>query len=99
MEFVEGSVHGAVTQVLDGMVYMIPLQGCIDVEAEKARLMKNKESLVGFIERMEAQLSNQDFISKAPEKVISDKRQLLEKNKEDLAKIENTLALLSGSEN
>ena len=99
LEFVEGSVHGAVTQVLDGMVYMIPLQGCIDVEAEKARLVKNKESLIGFIERMEAQLSNQDFISKAPEKVISDKRQLLEKNKEDLAKIENTLVLLSGSEN
>ena len=99
LEFVESSVHGAVTQVLDGMVYMIPLQGCIDVEAEKARLVKNKESLIGFIERMEAQLSNQDFISKAPEKVISDKRQLLEKNKEDLAKIENTLVLLSGSEN
>ena len=77
---------------------MIPLEGCIDVEAEKARLMKNKESLLGFIGRMEAQLNNQDFISKAPEKVIADKRQLLEKNREDLAKIENTLDLLNKSE-
>ncbi len=96
LEFVEKSLDGSVAQIFDGMVFMIPLEGLIDINAEKERLTKERENVSLFVERTEVQLNNKDFTSKAPEKVIAEKHQLLQEKKEAIAKIEKILARLSG---
>ncbi|WFB35728.1 valine--tRNA ligase [Kiritimatiellota bacterium B12222] len=67
----QGAVPGLVSKA--GNVYM-PADDLIDVEAEIARLQKQLDELEGHINRSHARLSNDAFISKAPEKVVEQQR-------------------------
>ena len=53
-----------------GLEAFIPLRSLIDPEKELERIRKDLEKAQGDLERAFAKLSNQSFISKAPEKVI-----------------------------
>lgn len=88
IEFVSEPVKGAASTVYDGLVIMIPLEGLIDIEKEKARLSKDMENLKGFIERSTIQLSNEAFVSKAPAKVINDKRASLAEAQDSIQKLQ-----------
>ncbi len=55
----------------------LPLEGLIDVEAEKARLSKELEKIESEIARVEQKLNNPDFTQKAPPKVLDEHRQRL----------------------
>jgi valyl-tRNA synthetase len=48
----------------------IPLEGLIDVEVEKNRLQKEINRLEGLLKGVAGKLSNEDFVSKAPEDVV-----------------------------
>lgn len=87
IEFVDEHVKGSVSTVFDGIIVMIPLEGLIDVAKEKERLTKEMDNLKGFIERSEAQLSNESFVSKAPEKVINERKKALADAQENFAKL------------
>lgn len=87
IEFVDASIKGAASTVYDGMMMMIPLEGLIDVAKEKERLTKEISNLDGFIERTETQLANEAFVSKAPEKIITDKKNALAEAKDSHAKL------------
>ena len=52
----------------------LPLEGLIDVAAEKARLAKNLEKIKGEIEHIEKRLNNPAFAEKAPAAVLADNR-------------------------
>ena len=65
-----------------GTVY-IPMADMVDTEKEKARLNGELTKVQGEIDRLVKKLSNQEFVNKAPEKVVA-----LEKEK--LAKYEST---------
>ena len=65
-----------------GTVY-IPMADMVDTEKEKARLNGELVKVQGEIDRLVKKLSNQEFVNKAPEKVVA-----LEKEK--LAKYEST---------
>jgi valyl-tRNA synthetase len=67
----EGATPGLVSKA--GNVFM-PADDLIDVEAEVERLSKQLEELVGHIERSKARLSNDNFVSKAPEDVVEQHR-------------------------
>lgn len=54
--------------------YNIPLANSIDVEAEKARINKEIAYLEGFLKSVNAKLSNERFVSKAPAAVIEGER-------------------------
>ncbi|WP_281561407.1 valine--tRNA ligase [Thalassomonas sp. RHCl1] len=73
------------TAVIGAMTVMIPMAGNIDKDAELARLSKAIEKLTKDVERVRGKLSNENFVSKAPEAVIN-------KEKEKLADAESTLA-------
>ena len=49
----------------------------IDVDAERARLTKDINSIVKEIEKIEEKLNNQGFIAKAPEHVVAENRRRL----------------------
>ena len=78
-----------------GTIYL-PLDGVIDVAAELAKLEKQKTELVGWISRSEAKLSNESFVSKAPQKVIDEARSHLAELKSKLERVEETMKSLKG---
>ena len=59
----------------------IPLEGIIDVEKELIRLNKDLQNTVKDIEKSEAKLNNEQFLSRAPQEVIEkEKAKVLEGN-------------------
>lgn len=70
---------------------LIPLEELVDVEIEKNRLKQEQENLFGEIARAESKLSNQGFLSKAPQKIIEDEQRKLHQYKDMLLKIKARL--------
>ena len=73
-----------------GQVF-VPLGELVDLEKEKARLTKELERLVGEIARADGKLNNQNFVSKAPKKLVDDERAKLERLLDAKAKTEQRL--------
>jgi len=84
----EGAAPGLVSKA--GNVFM-PADGLIDVEAEVERLTKQLEELIGHIDRSNARLNNEAFISKAPAEVVEQHRA---KQQELVEKADKIRALL-----
>lgn len=57
----------------------IPLGELVDLEKEKARLQTEIERLDGEIARAKGKLSNQNFVAKAPKKLVEDEQAKLDK--------------------
>ena len=73
----------------DAKLY-IPLEELIDFEKELARLEKEKANCLKQIAMFEGKLSNEAFVSRAPEKVVVEQREKLEKNRALLAQLEES---------
>lgn len=61
---------GSAQVVVDEVTYVLPLEGLIDIAAEKARLQKAIEKAEAAIAKVDKQLSNANFVSKAPAEAI-----------------------------
>ena len=61
---------GSAQIVVDEVTYVLPLEGLIDIAAEKARLQKAIEKAEAAIAKVDKQLSNANFVSKAPAEAI-----------------------------
>ena len=81
--------------VIDGAEIYIPLDDLVDYKAELERLTKEKKRLEGEVSRVKGKLSNQGFISKAPEKVINEEKEKMIKYEEMLKKVAERLDLVS----
>jgi valyl-tRNA synthetase len=92
VSFVNETVHGAVQQVLNALTLMIPLEGVLDVDAEKERLKKEQAVLQKNIAQVDAKLSNESFIAKAPDSVVEEQRQRRQAALDSLNKIQEALA-------
>ena len=75
--------------------YDIPLQGNIDIEAEKARIEKDITYYEGFLASVMKKLSNERFVSKAPEAVIEGERRKQADAESKLETLRAALAALS----
>ena len=73
----------------DAKLY-IPLEELIDFEKELARLEKEKANCLKQIAMFEGKLSNEAFVSRAPEKVVAEQREKLERNIALLAQLEES---------
>jgi valyl-tRNA synthetase len=86
------SVTGAATTiVIAGAVLYVSLDA-VDLEKEKKRLEKEKSKITSEIERCRSKLSNEGFMSKAPENLIADERAKLAKYEEMLTKVNERAA-------
>jgi valyl-tRNA synthetase len=61
----------------DSATVYIPLFELLDIEKEKERLQNEMKKLTVEIERLEKKLSNEQFVNKAPEKVVAAEREKL----------------------
>lgn len=74
--------------------YNVPLASTIDVPAEIARLEKEIAYLEGFKRTVEKKLSNERFVSNAPEAVVANERNKLSDADSKLAALRANLAAL-----
>ncbi|MFC1644461.1 valine--tRNA ligase [Patescibacteria group bacterium] len=77
-----------------GITVSIPLEGLIDTEKERAEKEKEVKNLEGYINSLEGKLTNEQFISRAPEEVIAREKESLKKAKSQLSEIEKYLKSL-----
>ena len=75
ISLVERAPQGAVQLIVRGEVAALPLQGVIDIAAEKTRLEKELARVQSDIARIDAKLANADFIARAPEDVVEGERE------------------------
>lgn len=85
----------SMSAVIAGAEIYIPLEDLVDFEAEYERLSKEKKRLEGEVKRVEGKLSNQGFVSKAPEKVVNEEREKMVKYKEMLEKVTASLEMVA----
>ena len=82
---------GAVTVVTSGCRAYLPMDDLIDREAERLRLSKELESARKQLATVESKLTNETFMSKAPQNVIDGVRANGEKLREKVQRIEESL--------
>ncbi len=86
-----GIKDNAVSIVEDGIELYMPFEGLVDMEQERKRLQEEKKRLEGEVARCEKMLSNPGFMNKAPQSKIDEEKAKLEKYKDMLAKVEESL--------
>ena len=77
--------------VITGAELFIAMDELVDYNAEAERLAKEQKKLVGEVERIEKKLSNEGFVSKAPENVINGEKEKLAKYREMLFKVNDSI--------
>ncbi|AWI27307.1 valine--tRNA ligase [Flavobacterium pallidum] len=83
-EYVSEKADGALSFRVKSNEYFVPITGNIDMEAEIKKLTEELEYNKGFLKSVQGKLSNEKFVSGAPEKVIEIERK---KEADALAKI------------
>ncbi len=85
----------AASAIVEGNELYILLEGLIDLEKEKARLAKEIQKSENYVKQLEAKLSNEGFVSRAPKEVIDAEKEKLANAKTTLTKLQENLASLS----
>jgi len=77
-----------------GEVYL-PLEGLIDVDAERVRLSKEINRIAGEVAKSTGKLGNASFVDRAPPEVVEQERARLEEWRAKLAQLKEMLAGLA----
>jgi valyl-tRNA synthetase len=91
----EGIADDAVSVVLADATIYIPFSDLVDISAEIERLEKEKAKLEGELKRSQNMLSNEKFLSKAPESKIAEEKEKQQKYQQTYDQITERLAQLS----
>ena len=97
IDFTDGEPEGnSVSFIVSTGKYYVPLTQEIDVEAETAKAEDELKRMKGFVFGIEKKLSNERFVSNAPEKVVAMERKKLADGQARIQILEETLAKLKG---
>lgn len=72
----------------------MPLEGVVDVAAEKARLARELEKIEAEIAKVEQKLANPNFVEKVPAQVLQEHQKRLADWRSKLEHVKNALDLL-----
>ena len=90
IEFSDKIPAESIEKTMDGYKIIIPLEGLIDPEEEKARLLKELADVENDIKIVNAKLANKQFVDKAPAEVVK-------KEKSKILDAENKKTMLEKS--
>ncbi|TBN05556.1 valine--tRNA ligase [Hyunsoonleella flava] len=93
--YVESAVEEALTYRVKSNEYFIPMSGAVDVEAEIKKLTDELNYTEGFLKSVQKKLSNERFVTNAPEQVVASEKK---KEADALAKIETIKTSLANLE-
>ena len=90
----DGISEDAVSAVTADAVLYMPLAELVDIAKEIERLEKEEAKLQKELARSKGMLSNEKFISKAPEAKIAEEKEKLAKYEATMAQVQERLAAL-----
>ncbi len=90
---VEKPAHSA-TVIVQKMELFIPLEGLIDLDKEQARLSKRLQELEGHLNVLKRKLDNNQFLQRAPEKVVNQERKKYHDMTEEYELVKSNLEML-----
>jgi valyl-tRNA synthetase len=93
--FADAAPKSSAQLLVRGGVAAMPLEGVIDLGAERARLAKEIGKLEGELKKLDAKLANEGFLAKADEEVIDEHRERREETAARIDKLGAALARLS----
>ncbi|MFN3687973.1 valine--tRNA ligase [Salinarimonas sp.] len=91
----DAAPKASVQLIVRGETAALPLEGVVDLDAERARLTKETGKLEAEIAKIDAKLGNADFLARAPEEVVEEQRDRRDAAAARKAKIAEALARLS----
>ncbi|HZJ11333.1 MAG TPA: valine--tRNA ligase, partial [Methyloceanibacter sp.] len=89
--------QGAVQIVLDEAMLALPLAGIIDIDAESKRLKREIDKVGSEIRQLDAKLSNEKFVARAPEHVVEEQRERKTEAEAIAARLEQALERLEAA--
>ncbi|MCH5342869.1 MAG: valine--tRNA ligase [Acetatifactor sp.] len=89
-----GIAQDAVSVVIPGATLYIPFAELVDIAQEIDRLTKEQKRLEGELARVNGMLSNERFLSKAPEAKINEEKEKLAKYEQMMEQVKTRLAQL-----
>ncbi|PKG42939.1 valine--tRNA ligase [Psychroflexus sp. MES1-P1E] len=91
LTYVDSAIDGSLTFRVKSNEYFIPVEGAIDIEAEKVKLKEELQYYKGFLISVDKKLANERFVNNAPEQVVNLEKQ---KKADALAQIQTITASL-----
>jgi valyl-tRNA synthetase len=90
----DAAPKSSIQLLIRGEVAALPLEGVIDLAAERARLAKEIQKLDADVSKIDAKLGNADFLKRAPEEVVEEQRERRDEALSRKAKMEEALGRL-----
>jgi valyl-tRNA synthetase len=78
-----------------GINFYIPLEGVIDFDKERDRLLKEINELDKILKNVNNRLNNENFLKKAPQKVINESKEKRRRFQEKLDRLQENLKRIS----
>jgi valyl-tRNA synthetase len=94
ISYADAAPKSSIQLLIRGEVAALPLEGVIDLDAERARLAKEIQKLDVDVGKIDAKLGNADFIKRAPEEVVEEQRERRDEALARKAKMEEALGRL-----
>ena len=88
------NLEGMVTITTADAKLYIPMGQLVDVEKEITRISKELEAQKKFLASLEGKLSNEKFVSRAPEAVVAAEREKADKTRDLIVQLEQSLAAM-----
>jgi valyl-tRNA synthetase len=87
----ERKIKNALHKAIPGIDIYIPMDEMFDIEKERNRIQKDIEDVKKYLSRVNVQLENKQYLSKAPEKDILKRRTTKRHNEAKLEQLKNRL--------
>ena len=71
LAYVQEKVAQANSFIVDGIEFYVPFGEAIDLDAEKEKIQEELEYTKGFLKSVQGKLSNEKFVSGAPDQVVA----------------------------
>ena len=95
VEYTEKEIEGSFSFRVRSNEYFIPLDGNVDLEAELEKLQKELDYTKGFLKSVNGKLSNERFVSGAPEQVVANEKKKQTDAMQKIEVLENQIASLT----
>jgi len=95
IEYVDSKPDKSAGAVVEGIEIFLPLEGLLDIDKEKGRLVSEIDSLEKYYKGLNGKLSNKNFVDNAPKEVVAGEQAKLVEAKEKMDKLSKQLEEIS----